>query len=209
MQPGFQVLYCICKLQINGIAQYYVSGEETSINLNMLVNWFIVGYHVLATAQYMIQAKLSCKQCTVYAIYFAGVLFSRISRVGCYSRIQQHAKINLPPIPTQECNLCMYAILVVQYTMHVQMSEWYWFLRPPSMIALLLDREFNHSRKCLEVPIREKLDSRNIWRIQYLKSIGGQLSFRTEVWCHSNLLAWKPGVINFWQPENLYDHNGS
>ena len=44
---------------------------------------------------------------TVYAIYFAGFLFSRISRVGCYSRIQQHAKINLPPIPTQECNLCI------------------------------------------------------------------------------------------------------
>ena len=35
-----------------------------------------------------------------------------------------------------------------------------------SMIAFLLDREFNHSRKCLEVQIREKLDSRNIWRIQ-------------------------------------------
>ena len=30
---------------------------------------------------------------TVYAIYFAGVLFSRISRVGCYSRIYQHTKI--------------------------------------------------------------------------------------------------------------------
>ena len=26
MQPGFQVLYCICKLQINGIACYYVVG---------------------------------------------------------------------------------------------------------------------------------------------------------------------------------------
>ena len=38
MQPGFQVLYCIVKLQINGIACYYVSGEETSINLNMLEN---------------------------------------------------------------------------------------------------------------------------------------------------------------------------
>ena len=38
------------------------------------------------------------------------------------------------------------------------------------MIALLLDREFNQSRKCLEVPIREKLDSRNIWRIQYCTS---------------------------------------
>ena len=34
-------------------------------------------------------------------------------------------------------------------------------------IALLLDCEFNHSRKCLEVPIREKFDSQNIWRIQY------------------------------------------
>ena len=32
----------------------------------------------------------------------------------------------------------------------------------------LLDREFNRSRKCLEVPIRKKFDSRNtcIWRIQ-------------------------------------------
>ena len=47
----------------------------------------------------------------------------------------------LPPIPTHECDLC------TQY-------------------IALLDREFNHSRKCLKVPIREKLDSRNIWRIQ-------------------------------------------
>ena len=49
----------------------------------------------------------------------------------------------LPPIPTHECDLC------TQY-------------------IALLDREFNYSRKCLKVPIREKLDSRNIWRIQYL-----------------------------------------
>ena len=42
MQPGFQVLFCICKLQINGIACYYVSGEETHINLNMLVNRSLV-----------------------------------------------------------------------------------------------------------------------------------------------------------------------
>ena len=48
----------------------------------------------------------------------------------------------LPPIPTHECDLC------TQY-------------------IALLDREFNHSRKCLKVPIREKLDSRNIWHIQY------------------------------------------
>ena len=53
---------------------------------------------------------------TVYAIYFAGVLFSR---VGCYSRIQQHAKINLPPIPTHECDLC---IRNSCSTVHMQMS---------------------------------------------------------------------------------------
>ena len=101
---------------------------------------------------------------TVYAIYFAGVLFLRISRVGCYSQIQQHAKINLPPIPMQECDLCnTYAILVVKYTVHVQMSEWYWFLRPPSMSALLLDHKFNHSRKCLEVPNREKYGVYSSW----------------------------------------------
>ena len=47
----------------------------------------------------------------------------------------------LPPIPTHECDLC------TQY-------------------IALLDREFNHSRKCLKFPIRKKLDSRNIWRIQ-------------------------------------------
>ena len=52
----------------------------------------------------------------------------------------------LPPIPMHECDLC------TQY-------------------IALLDREFNHSRKCLKVPIREKLDSRNIWRIQYFTSI--------------------------------------
>ena len=32
MQHGFQVLYCIFKLQINGIAFYYVSGEELNIH---------------------------------------------------------------------------------------------------------------------------------------------------------------------------------
>ena len=31
MQPGFQVLYCICKLQSNGIA-YYVLGELRNIH---------------------------------------------------------------------------------------------------------------------------------------------------------------------------------
>ena len=53
----------------------------------------------------------------------------------------------------------VYAILV-QYTVHVQMSEWMILISPS--IALLLNREFNHSWECLEVPIREKLDSRNI-----------------------------------------------
>ena len=48
-------------------------------------------------------------------------------------------------------------------------NEWMILIFPS--IALLLDREFNHSQKCLEVPIPEKLDSRNIWCIQYLMCI--------------------------------------
>ena len=63
----------------------------------------------------------------------------------------------LPPIPTHECDLC------TQY-------------------IALLDREFNHSRKCLKVPIREKLDSRNIWRIQY--------THNTQHWCHVHSACW-------------------
>ena len=75
---------------------------------------------------------------------------------------------------------CVHNTLVVQYTVHVQgrianfafwkwVNDKYWFLRP---FALLLDREFNHLRKCLEAPIREKWDLQNIWRIQYLKMSG-------------------------------------
>ena len=51
-------------------------------------------------------------------------------------------------------NGTVYAILVIQYTVHVQgriatFAFWKWVIAP------LLDRKFNHSRKCLEVPIRE------------------------------------------------------
>ena len=56
----------------------------------------------------------------------------------------------LPPIRTHECDLC------TQY-------------------VALLDRELNHSRKCLKILIREKLDSRNIWRIQYSLVLQGVL----------------------------------
>ena len=96
----------------------------------------------------------------LYAIYFAGFLFSRISRVGCYSRIYQHAKIF-----TSDPDAWMR--LVYEY-------------------IALLDREFNHSRKCLKVPIREKLDSRNIWRIQYLIMIM-KASHRAVMVCSESL----------------------
>ena len=38
MQAEFHVLKCVCKLQVNGSACFYVSREETSMYLNMLVN---------------------------------------------------------------------------------------------------------------------------------------------------------------------------
>ena len=83
------------------------------------------------------------KESTVYAIYFAGFYFREFRESGAIREFINTQKY-LPPIPTHECDLC------TQY-------------------IALLDREFNHSRKCLKVPIHEKLDSRNIWRIQYME----------------------------------------
>ena len=64
----------------------------------------------------------------------------------------------------------VYAILV-PYTVHVQgrianfaTNEWMILI---SLSIALLNCEFNHSRKCLEVLIRKNFDSQNIWRIQY------------------------------------------
>ena len=76
MQPGFQVLYCICKLKINGIAHYYVSGEETSINLNILVkrsvavrgSYGMVLHEGVTTASFKIATRMyriSIEQCNL------------------------------------------------------------------------------------------------------------------------------------------------
>ena len=82
---------------------------------------------------------------TVYAIYFAGFLFSRILRVGCICEFNNTWKIYLRyrGMNATPGMRLVYAILVVQYTVHVQMSEWYWFLRPllSSLIANLTTRE--------------------------------------------------------------------
>ena len=70
---------------------------------------------------------------TVYIIYFAGVLFF----ANFASRV-------------------LVANLTTRENIYLRSG------RMNATCVLLLDREFNHSRKCLEVPIREKLDSRNI-----------------------------------------------
>ena len=63
----------------------------------------------------------------------------------------------------------VYAILVVQCTCKVGSlilpSENEWMILISPSIALLFDHKFNHSRKCLDVPIHKKFDLRNIWRI--------------------------------------------
>ena len=86
----------------------------------------------------------------LYTPYISRGFYFREFRESGAIRELINTRKYLPPIPTHECDLC------TQY-------------------IALLDREFNHSRKCLKVPIREKLDSRNIWRIQYL-ILGGCLS---------------------------------
>ena len=70
-----------------------------------------------------------------------GFYFHEFRESGAIRKFINRRKY-LPPIPTHECDLCTQCIA-------------------------LLDRELNHSRKCLKFPIRKKLDSRNIWRIQY------------------------------------------
>ena len=77
----------------------------------------------------------------LYTPYISRSFYFREFRESGAIRKFINTRKYLPPIPTHECDLC------TQY-------------------IALLDREFNHSRKCLKVPIREKLDSRNIWRIQ-------------------------------------------
>ena len=113
--------------------------------------------------------KYILKLYTVYAIYFVGpgFYFREFRESGAICEFNSTQKY-LPPIRPDAWMWLVYAILVVQYTVHVQgriatFAFWKW------VIALLLDREFNHSRKCLEVPIREKLDSQNILHNLYSK----------------------------------------
>ena len=118
MQPGYQVLYCICKLQITGVARCYVSGEETSINLNMLVNWSItlICIHllqwftgILKTYNHLkIWAKT--RHCTQFLImmlntgFFICISFLCFCEIVCLSKVKVKRKIcpfknlNLQPL---------------------------------------------------------------------------------------------------------------
>ena len=104
---------------------------------------------------------------TVYAIWYIlrGSYFREFCESGVIREFNNTRKY-LPPIRPDAWMWLVYAILVIQYTVHMQrriatFAFWKWVIAP------LLDREFNHSRKCLEVPIREKLDSQNVLLIQY------------------------------------------
>ena len=110
----------------------------------------------------------------LYTPYISqGFYFREFRESGAIHKFNNTQKY-LPPIRPDAWRRLVYAILVVQYSVHVQgrISN-FCLLKMSDMIlispstALLLDRESNHLRKCLEVPIREKLDSQNIWRIQY------------------------------------------
>ena len=69
----------------------------------------------------------------LYTPYISrGFYFREFRELGAIRELINTRKY-LPPIPTHECDLC------TQY-------------------FALLDREFNHSWTCIQVPIREKLD---------------------------------------------------
>ena len=116
---------------------------DDSIILQMITDYFTTIKLLDIVKREMTRIQILYMPYISRGFYFCK--FRESGALNCPLFVRQSvAKINLPPIPTQECDLCM-RILAVQYTVHVQMSEWYWFLRPPSMIALLIDSEFNHS----------------------------------------------------------------
>ena len=122
--------------------------------------------HIASILPRVCKLQTSCQNGFTYCIHHIFSQISQILWVGCYSRIQQHAKINLlpiPTVPTHECDLC---IRTTSSTVHSACAnEWMILISLNSVHdSLLLDREFNHARICLEVPIHKKLlDSRNIW----------------------------------------------
>ena len=98
------------------------------------------------------------KKDTVYAIYFARVLFSR----NFASRVLLAKLTTREKIFTSDPD----AWMQLAYTVHVH-GAWYYItsLILTSPFIALFDRELNHSQECLKVLIREKLDSQNIWHI--------------------------------------------
>ena len=127
---------------------------------------------------YTVQRKYAVEVCEVvlyciHHIFHGGFIFANFaSRVLC-ANLTTRKKIYLW---SRRMNATCVRNTVVQYTVHVQgtgmanFASWRWVYEKyliSASIALLLNHEFNHPRKCLEVPIREKLDLQNIWRIQY------------------------------------------
>ena len=68
-------------------------GANAQNEINKAISLYIQSRHPAIMVTEIIAQYTFPLWGTVYAIYFAGFLFSRISRVGCYSRIYQHAKI--------------------------------------------------------------------------------------------------------------------
>ena len=109
----------------------------------------------------------------LYTPYISRVFYFReFCKSGSIRKFNNTRKY-LPPIRPDAWMRFVYAILllVVQCKCKtgslILPSENEWMILISLSIALLPDREFYHSWKCLEFPIREKLDSQNIWRIQY------------------------------------------
>ena len=100
-----------------------------------------------------------CDRYCIRHIFREGFIFANFTNRVLRTRTKlttRFEKKNLPPIPTHECNLHTQCTCKAHdITSHILTSPF----------IALFDREFNHSRKCLKVLIREKLDSQNIWLI--------------------------------------------
>ena len=101
----------------------------------------------------------------VYAIYFAGgFIFTNFASWVLFENLTTRKIFTSNQARTHECD-CVRNTSSTVHSAHAREDRYFCLLKMSD--CSLLDRKFNYSRKCLEVPIREKLDSRNIWRIQY------------------------------------------
>ena len=147
---------------------------------------FLCVYIYIFDIFFNFSCKVNCFQMQ-YCIrhIFRGVfIFANFASRVLFANLTTRENIYLRSGPTHECDC-------VRNTVHSARA------REDRYFCLLKMSDFNHSRKCLEVPIREKFDSRNIWRIQYLNIIQIKIIYQClQCYSYNFLICYYCMILN-------------